>query len=148
MGSWHKALLIGAAIIAATASADAHMGGMGGRSSGGFHGGFHGVHGFHSRSFLLRPNNFRFGFPQARFGRLRFEAAGGGAYSADVAAGDYGDYDESDDYAPEDLHFRVQDSFGPGDIGRPSPPPPQAYDNGPWDSARMDPWHGYEPDSW
>ena len=82
----------------------------------------------------------RFRNPRLRFARQQFDGWGGGAYSGDVAA--YG-YDGDDDFAPEDLHFRVQESFGPGDIGRPSPPPPQAYDNGPWDSARMDPWHGY-----
>jgi hypothetical protein len=70
------------------------------------------------------------------------EGWSGGAYSAGVAGFDY---DADDDFAPEDLHFRVQDSFGPGDIGRP-PPPPQPYDEGPWDGARMDPWHGYQPD--
>ena len=144
MGSWNKAPLIaGVVIFVATASAFAHMGGMGGRSSGGgFHGGFHGVH---SGRTFFGPHNFRFRNPRLRFARQQFDGWGGGAYSGDVAA--YG-YDGDDDFAPEDLHFRVQESFGPGDIGRPSPPPAQTYDNGPWDSARMDPWHGYGSDDW
>jgi opacity protein-like surface antigen len=141
MHGWNKALIIAAAMLAATATADAHMGGMGGR----FSGGFHGFHGFHSRPspFHFHRRDFRIAFPNAEFGSARSEGWGGGAYSGDVAGFDYG---EDDDFAPEDLHFRVQDSFGPGDIGRPSPPP-QPYDDGPWDATRMDPSHGYEPDN-
>jgi hypothetical protein len=140
--SWHQALFIGVAMLAATATANAHMGGMGGRSSGDFHG----SHGFHPRPlpFHFHQRNLRVAFPDAGFGSARSEGWGGGAYSAGLAGFDY---DEADDFAPEDLHFRVQDSFGPGDIGRPSPPP-QPYDYGPWEAARMDPWHGYEPDDW
>jgi hypothetical protein len=142
MTSWHKGIVFGAALLTAAASADAHMGGMGGRSSSGFHG-FHGTHGFHSRfPFHYYGPNFAVTFPGERFGTARNEGWSGGAYSGDVAGFDY---DDDSDFAAEDLHFRVQDSFGPGDIGRP-PPPPEPYDYGPWGAARMDPWHGYEPD--
>lgn len=146
MHGWHKSLLIGLAILAATASADAHRGGMGGRASG-FHDGFHGSHGFHSPGFLFHLHHHGFGapFPRSRFGSTRFEGWSGGPYSAGVADFDYGG---DSDFAPEDLHFRVQESFGPGDIGRPTPPP-ERYDNGPGDAARMDPWHGYDhADNW
>lgn len=145
MGSWHKALIIAAAILAAAASAEAHMGGMAGRPSAGSHG-FHGFRGFHSRLPFHNPGfNFALGSPRLRFGRAQFEGWGGGAYSAGVVGFDY---DQDDDFAPDDLHFRVQDRFGPGDIGRKPPPPPEPYDNGPWEAARMDPWHGYESDGW
>src|ERR1700722_6071787 len=142
MQGWNKAILIAAVMLAATATADAHTGGMGGRASSGFHG----FRGSHSRPFLFHSHrhNFRAAFPDAEFGRPQSEGWGGGAYSGNVAGFDY---DEGDYFAPEDMHFRVQDSFGPGDIGR-SPPPPEPYDDGPWEGARMDPWHGYEPDSW
>jgi len=138
MSSWRKALFVGAAIIATAASADARGGGMGGRPSAGFHG----FRGFHSRPFGFRGRGFIPGFSNLGFGTARYEGWGGGAYSGDVAGFDY---DDDNDFAAEDLHFRVQDSFGPGDIGRP-PPPPEPYDYGPWGAARMDPWHGYEPD--
>jgi hypothetical protein len=109
--------------------------------SGGFHGfqGFHGFRGFRSGPFPFpfRPNNFGRGFQGARSGWA------GGPYSAGVA--DF-DSDEGDGFAGGDLHFRVQESFGPGDIGRPTPPQ-RPEDYGQWDAARMDPWHGYGPDS-
>lgn len=141
MGSWHKTLISVAALLVATASAEGHMGG---RPSSGFHG-FHGFRGFHSRLlFHNRRFNFTPGSSPLRFGRAQFAGWSGGAYSADVVGFDY---DQNDDFAPDDLHFRVQDRFGPGDIGRTPPPPPASYDKGPWDAARMDPWHGYEPDN-
>jgi len=115
------------------------MGGMGGRSAGGFHG-------FHRGAFPFRyhPYNFVAASPHERFGRAQPEGWGGGAYSAGVAGFDY---DDDNDFAAEDLHFRVQDSFGPGDIGRPSPPP-EPYDDQPYEGARLDPWHGYGQDGW
>jgi hypothetical protein len=138
MSSWQKALLAGAAFLTATASAYAHMGGAGGHSSGGFHG----FRSFHSRAFPFHRRGFVIGFPNTRFGFFRTLGWGGGPYSVGVVGSEY---DGDDDFAPEDLHFRVQDSFGPGDIGRPVPPP-ETYDNGLWGAARMDPWRGYEPD--
>ncbi len=142
MGSWQRSLIIAVAILAATTSVEARMGGMGGRPSGGFRG----FHGFHSRAVPFRFHQFNFALasPRERFGNARFEGWGGGAYSGDVAGFDY---DENDDFAPEDLHFRAQDSFGPGDIGRESPPP-EPYDGAPWDASRMEPRYGYAPDRW
>jgi hypothetical protein len=137
MKSWNKAMLIGVAVLSATATAYAHMGGVGGRSPGGVHG----FHGFHSRSFPFGFHRYNFG---VGFSNGRAAGWGGGAYSGDVAG--FG-YDGDDDFAPEDLHFRVQESFGPGDIGRQAAPD-ETYDYGPGEAARMDPWHGYEPDGW
>ena len=133
---WCRALIVTAAIFAAIGPAEA--GRMGGRSSGG------GFHGFHSRPlrFHLHQRDLIVAFPNATFGSARLEGWGGGAYSAGVA--DF-DSDQNNDFAAEDMHFRVQDSFGPGDIGRP-PPPPEPYAGGPWDAARLDPWHGYDDD--
>jgi hypothetical protein len=141
MSMWLKPSIIAVAILATTMSAGAHMGGAGGRAAGGFHGSY----GFRARPFPFRYHRYDFvGFPYARFGTARSEGWGGGAYSAGVAGFDY---DTDDDFAPEDLHFRVQDSFGPGDIGRQAPPP-EPYDDGPWHGARMDPWHGYDAQGW
>lgn len=86
--------------------------------------------------FAFAPLVFRVGFPQARFGQARFEGWSGGAYSADVAASEDVGID------PDNIYFRVQEPFGPGDLGRPQAPqppsemggwegPPPAYANGP-----------------
>jgi len=54
-------------------------------------------------------------------------------------AGGYGD-NADDDYDIEDLHFRVQEPFGPGDIGR---PPIPGDENVPYMPERPDLWQGY-----
>jgi hypothetical protein len=94
-------------------------------------------HGFGFHHFLPRPTN------QAR-AHFRF---GRGFRSRSVSvAGGYGDDEGS--YGSDDiseLHFRVQEPFGPGDIGR---PPMRAEEGGPYSPDRMDPWHGDEPPDW
>jgi hypothetical protein len=141
MGSWHRPLIVVVSMFAALGTVDAHVGAMAGRSAAI---GFHGFHGNRTGPFRFGQRNFWPGSPRFRFGTARFEGWGGGAYSAGVAGFDY---DDDDGFAPDDLHFRVQESFGPGDIGQPARPP-VAYDYGPWGTARMDPWHGYEPSDW
>jgi hypothetical protein len=129
---------LAAAIIAAT-PATAHMGEMGGGGSGGFG---HGGHQFHfgPLPFPFHEQRLMAGFPNARFGEARFEGWGGGAYGGDVEA-----YDPDEgDFTAEDLHFRVQEPFGPGDVGR--RPPPGPYASGPWEGAGQDAWDGYESD--
>ena len=91
--------------------------------------------------FGFRPFVFRPAFPQERFGSARFLGWSGGAYSGDVAATE----DEGTD--PDNIYFRVQEPFGPGDLGRPEPAegpgdmgtwegprPPPSYANGPYGS--------------
>ncbi|HEX4078499.1 MAG TPA: hypothetical protein VHX61_06460 [Rhizomicrobium sp.] len=89
--------------------ASAYMAGFGHRGASGFFHEFrdfrgHPLPAFHSRGF-------------GRFGAGRF--AGN-----DEAVGDddTGDYDDSYDPGLDALHFRVQEPFGPGDIGRPQAP--------------------------
>jgi hypothetical protein len=124
------------------------MGGMGGPSaSAAAHAtvGLHG-HGFGFRGFLPRPFN-RFPSSHFRFGDFRSHQLG-------IFTGGSGDFDyatDEDDYGPDagddidNLHFRVQEPFGPGDIGR---PPVRAEADAPYMSDRMDPWHSYEPQAW
>jgi hypothetical protein len=144
------AALAAAAILAAT---QASAGGMaGGRGAGGSHGfggfhaihGFGGFHGFYAPRFPFNQRDFLVDSPYGPFGSARPEGWQGGAYSGGVTAG-FDDYGEGDDYFPEDLHFRVDEPFGPGDIGN-RPPPPEPYDEQPWEGSRLAPWHGYGPD--
>ena len=127
-GSFPAAAHVGGG-ASVSASAHATTGGLG----TGFHGfGRHGFVRFH------QPN-FRFGY----FAPHRIIQSTGG----------YGDYDyaaDEDDYGPyaddiDNLHFRAQEPFGPGDIGR---PPVRAEEDAPYPSDRADPWHGYEPRDW
>jgi hypothetical protein len=140
-----KTLVSAAALVAALSMggflpAGAHMGGMsvGGGSAirsaqatgaGGisFHGfGRRGVARFHSA-------HFRFG----NFGpRRTVEFAGAYGDYADGVDDAYGAYDDDID----NLHFRVQEPFGPGDVGRPA-----VGAEPPFISDRMDPRDGYEP---
>ena len=143
MESWNKSLIVAIAIISVTAAAQA---GMAGRSSGGVRV-FHGGNRLHARSLGFRghPYNFALAPHRLTFGRAESEGWGGGAYSAGVVGFDY---DEGDDFAPENLHFRAQEPFGPGDIGRGPPPPAEPYDGAPWENSRIDPRQAPEPDGW
>jgi hypothetical protein len=60
-------------------------------------------------------------------------------YASDDNEGSYADDDISD------LHFRVQEPFGPGDLGRPLPPPETGSPYMSDMRDRMAPWPGYEP---
>lgn len=123
---------------------DAHMGGMGGapasafasaHASVGFHGrgfGFH--HRFLPPAYLFHQSHFDFG--KGFRSHQPLEAAGG--YGGDDTYGPDADYDI------DNLHFRVEEPFGPGDIGR--RPPVREEGEGPYESDRMDPWHEYAPD--
>ncbi len=139
MRQWIIAAAAAAALLGASYSthAGARMASSGGGRMHGFARGFRGFHG--------RPFGFDFGrgFAPSRFGQIGFRGG-------EVAAGDddVDDYDEGGDDGLGNMHFRVQESFGPWDVGRRPPPAPEPYDSGPWDAARMDAWHGYEPDSW
>ena len=93
------------------------------------------VHGFrtispHPLRFAFAPFVFRPAFPQTQFGSARFEGWSGGAYSADVAASEDVGLD------PDNIYFRVQEPFGPGDLGRPQPPE---------GLGDMDTWEGPRP---
>ena len=119
--------------------APAHMGTVGGgMAAGSAHAnvGLHG-HGFGFHHFLPRPTN--------QFHRPHFRFAGFGSHRVASVAGGYGDYDEAYDDDIGNLHFRVQEPFGPGDIGR---PPVRAEADAPYDSERMKPWDGYGPGEW
>jgi len=172
MKAWSKvvavaALVAGAATLVSTqAGAWGMGGGSGGSRGGGFHGGgFHG-HGFRGPGFhqgWFRGRFFPGPFPGPGF-RGGVVWWGGGGYSGDVVAGDDdpGSYDQEGFDSDEGMHFRVQEPFrGPGgDWNR----RPDARGNGGsderWNSARyeedeadqqaarLDPWHGYQPDEW
>jgi hypothetical protein len=133
MGNGFRIALGTAMLAGALYSANATAAGMHGLGRGGFsHDGFHGGW-FHGHR-VIAP------FPFNRFGPGPYGDWGGGG----IAAG--GDYENGDYVAADEgldgMHFRVQEPFGPGDLGRPMPPPP---DSGPWDTARLDPSNGYEP---
>jgi hypothetical protein len=103
-------------------------------------------HGFGFHHFLPGPSN---GFlpTHFRFGDFRSHEVGlftGGAGDFDYAAEEGGYGPDADDDI-DNLHFRAQEPFGPGDIGR---PPVRAEANAAYLSDRMDPWHGYEPQDW
>ena len=109
----------------------------------GFHHGFH--HGFRVHSPFFSPLH-PFHQRQPNFG------AGFASRQSNVLAGGYGDSDDSydDDYdnsyvddSISNLHFRVQEPFGPGDIGR-RPVPDE--EDAPYMPERMEPGPGYEPD--
>ena len=121
------------------------MGGVRGVSAGAS---AHATAGIQGRGFhhLPRPFN-RFHPTHFRFGGFRSHELGlftGGPADYDYAA-------DEDDYGPDagddidNLHFRAQEPFGPGDIGR---PPVRAEADAPYFSDRMDAWHGYEPQKW
>ena len=95
------------------------------------------AHGFRTISpnplrFAFAPFVFRPAFPQEQFGSARFEGWSGGAYSADVAASEDVGLD------PDNIYFRVQEPFGPGDLGRPQPPE-FAGDDDAWVGPRLPP---------
>src|SRR5437016_584201 len=142
MKLWLPATALAATLtISVSLPADAHMGGMGGASPGaaahasvGIHG--HGF-GFHHLR-LFHPLHFH--VTHFRFGGFR-------SHTVPVFTGGAGDFDyaaDEEDYGPEtgddidNLHFRVQEPFGPGDIGR---PPVRAEEDAPYMSGRMAPWH-------
>lgn len=138
------AALIAALTMGGSFPVVAHMGGMGsgsasasGHATMGGHG--FGFHGFGRHGFVgFHQPDFRFG----DFASHRITVFTGGP-------GDY-DYANEDDSGPyeddiDNLHFRVQEPFGPGDIGR---PPVRAEEDAPYLSDRGAPWHGYEPQDW
>lgn len=109
MKIWLKALLAGAVIAAGPSAALARGTAVVGSAP---------AHGFarispHPFRFAFSPFAFRSAFPQAHFGQARFEGWSGGAYSADAVASE----DEGID--PDNMIFRVQEPFGPGDLGLP-----------------------------
>lgn len=95
-------------------------------------------------NFLPRPSPFH--RPHVRFG-------GFGLNRVVPVTGGYGDYDYAEDegYGPDagddidNLHFRVQEPFGPGDIGRPAL---RARLAAPYDSERMERSHGDDAEEW
>jgi hypothetical protein len=144
-----KIWLPGAALAATltlglSVPAGAHVGG--GASAAAFshanagargHGfGFH--HRFLGPTHLFHSPHYRFG---AGFASHRSHEVTGGYGGGDYASNDedYGPYADDD---IENLHFRAQEPFGPGDIGR---PPVHADADAPYMSDSMDSWHGYEP---
>ena len=143
MKALQVATLAAAVSVGLCLQAGAHTAGMGasasaaGHATAGIQG--HGF-GFHH---LPQPFN-RFHPAHFRFGGFRSHQLG-------VFTGGAGDFDyatDEDDYGPDagddidNLHFRVQEPFGPGDIGR---PPMRAEADAPYKSDRMDTWPGYEP---
>ena len=101
-------------------------------------------HGYGIQHRFLAPNNL-FHSPNFRFG------AGFVLRRPGVVTGGYGDYDyasDADDYGPyavddiDNLHFRVQEPFGPWDVGR---PPVRADSDAPYVWDRMEPWRNYRP---
>lgn len=106
-----------------------------------------GGHGFGPRHGLI----FHRGFfrPVRPFHRPFFNfGAGFRSHQSNEFVGGYGDYDSGDDYGAygddiEELHFRVQEPFGPGDIGR---PPARAEEDVPYGSGA--PREGNGPADW
>lgn len=147
MKIWLPAVALSVALTVSVAVAPANaIGGAPGAAGHGM-GGFHG-HGF-GFPHRFRPHFFRqlnpFHQRQPNFG------AGFVSHQSNIVTGGYGDDDyasgdDSGSYEDDDidnLHFRVQEPFGPGDIGR---PPVRAEEEAPYMSDRTDPWHGYAPD--
>ena len=135
---------IAAAIAAAGAVAfsapcvafNAGVGSMSARSGGGFG---HPIGGFHGHHLGFRPF-FPFQTRQPDFG------TGFRSHNALQTTGGYGG-DSDDDYDNDDissLHFRVQEPFGPGDIGR---PPERGEADGPYMQDGYGPPPGYEPEN-
>ena len=122
-----------AATFAFSIPCEAH----GGVSSGGFGHAMSGAH-IHGPVFLHPRPFFPFHQPHVRFGHFRQR----NMQSTVGYGGD--DYDDNyDDDAISNLHFRVQEPFGPGDIGR---PPVGAEAEGPYMGDRFGPPPGYEPE--
>lgn len=123
------------------------MGVAGGAAGGGHLSPGFGGHGFGPRHGLI----FHHGFfrPVRPFHRPFFNfGAGFRSHQSNEFSGGYGGNDSDDDYGGygddiEDLHFRVQEPFGPGDIGR---PPARADQDVPYDSG--DPRDGNGPADW
>lgn len=150
MKPWLTAVVLGVALItggaiASAAQAMAVAGGGAARPSAGFGGhgfGFHRGFGLHHRFLPLRHLFHR---PDFDFG------AGFVPHRLNETIGALGDFASAydDDYASyagediENLHFRVQEPFGPGDIGR---PPPGAEEDAPYLPDRMDSAQGDAPD--
>lgn len=136
MKFWLKAVLAGAAIAAGTPAALAHGVGSTAAHSGTARGAFR----ISSHPFRLgfAPFDFRPAFPHAQFGQPRFEGWSGGAYSSDAVASE----DEGID--PDNMIFRVQEPFGPGDLGLPRQALPPREDPG-WYAAGPMPPPDYEP---
>lgn len=148
MRTFFSSAIIAAALTTGVPG-DAHVaavGGAGASASASAHAGFHGPgFAFHYRflppSHLFRQPDFRFG---EGFRSRRFAEAAGGYGDYDYASDDgYGPYEEDD---IDNLHFRAQEPFGPGDIG--SRPPVRAEEDAPYVSDRTDPWHGYQSRDW
>jgi len=143
MKMWVPAMAMSVALSIGVGIPSTHargaVGGLSGGAAshvvGGFQGngfGFH--HGFGFRTRFLPPLR-PFSQPRLNFG------AGFASHQSSVVTGyGGGGYGEDD---IEDLHFRVQEPFGPGDIGR---PPAGADEDAPYMSDRMGPWDGYAPD--
>lgn len=150
MKPWLTAVILNVALAAGVAIASAAQavtvgGGGAARPSAGFGGhafGFHRAPGFHHRFLpprhLFHQSHFDFGAGFASR-RLSEETGAFGDY-----AGAYGDdYDSYADEDIENLHFRVQEPFGPGDIGQ---PPRSADEDAPYLPDRMDSRRGDAPD--
>jgi hypothetical protein len=138
MKALQVAALAAAVSVGLGLQADAGMGGASASASA------HATAGNHGHGFGFRRPTIRFHSPHFRFGDFRSHELGvfmGGAGDFDYASdeGDYGP-DAGDDI--DNLHFRVQEPFGPGDIGR---PPVRADADARYLSDRMEVWHGYGP---
>lgn len=100
---------------------------------------FRGIHGCHGGAFchhrLIRRS------PAFRFGAgFRERELGAEANAGDISS----DFAGDDDLAPDhQLWFRVQEKFGPGDLGR----PPIPEQSGPWDTGGAEPEDGDAPDT-
>lgn len=125
MNIWLRIMASGAMVASAVSTASAHGMVAGAARPTPFHASQpFSASPFH---FAFHPFTFRSAFPDARFGAARPEGWSGGAYSADVAAFD----DEAGD--PDNIDFRVQEPFGPGDLGpQRAPEGPEA--EGPWNA--------------
>lgn len=142
MKGWLSTAALSVALTMSIAIPSAGALAMGGK--GGAPAGVHGTAGFGGRGF-----GFRHGFGFHRrflpgtepFHQRQFDFGSGfRSHAPRVMTGGIGDYDyayDDDDgpYADDDienLHFRAQEPFGPGDIGRPpvraEPEPPYILD--------------------
>ena len=141
----HVAALAAAVSVGLCLPAEAHMGGMRGASAGAT---AHATAGSHGHGL-----GFHYGLPIPfnRFRPAHFRFGGFRSHQLGIFTGGAGDFDyatDEDDYGPDagddidNLHFRAQEPFGPGDISR---PPVRSETDVPYMSDRMDAWHGYEP---
>ena len=99
-----------AAEMSAGRCASAHAGGVSGGQLSGFHHDLGGRFVYRAPRQLFSRSHFNFG---AGFAFRRSDIGNGGDY-AGALDDDYGTSGED----IENLHFRVQEPFGPGDIGR------------------------------